>query len=243
MKRIALILTSALMPAAFAADPFAGAAGTPLASYDPNYADARQSYVVDRLELVGDGSVRTDGGSSGGFSFANPAHQRDDGQTSQITLLGRNGGQVHDPYIRMLVQTLEGDNRYWGWQFSQISGGVYSRMSWYRGAPAISGATDIDISQHGLDPDAVRVQIDQQRRLPRDVPADPANRVTAHPGAGGEAQDARDNFAALNDGERVAVLEFLRTLRAPRENGPRGNPHNVRGAHSTGPGARDVSLQ
>ena len=36
---------------------------------------------------------------------------------------------------------------------------------------------------------------------------------------GGEAQSQRDAFAALNDADRVAVLEFLRTLRTPKEVG------------------------
>ncbi len=34
---------------------------------------------------------------------------------------------------------------------------------------------------------------------------------------GGEAQDARDNFAALGDSERTDLLEFLRSLRTPED--------------------------
>lgn len=37
--------------------------------------------------------------------------------------------------------------------------------------------------------------------------------ILAH---GGEAQKARDNFAALDDSQRIELLEFLRTLRTPR---------------------------
>ena len=58
---------------------------------------------------------------------------------------------------------------------------------------------------------------------------------------GGEAQVARDNFDALSDAEKTSVLEFLRSLRTPREAPARANPHNIRSAPSARTGARTVS--
>jgi hypothetical protein len=61
---------------------------------------------------------------------------------------------------------------------------------------------------------------------------------------GGEAQDARDNFAALSDDQKASLLEFLRSLQNPRETSARGNPTRIRGAQqSSAPGPRDVSLR
>ena len=49
---------------------------------------------------------------------------------------------------------------------------------------------------------------------------------------GGEAQAARDAFAALTDEEKTSVLAFLRTLQTPKPNNAGGN--NPRGSRRTG---------
>jgi len=46
---------------------------------------------------------------------------------------------------------------------------------------------------------------------------------------GGEAQAARDAFAALTDEEKISVLAFLRTLQTPKPIGSGGNPRRARG--------------
>lgn len=49
--------------------------------------------------------------------------------------------------------------------------------------------------------------------------------ILAH---GGEAQTARDQFAALSDGDRESVLSFLRSLRTPMPSATRNNPRSIR---------------
>lgn len=133
-----------------AQDQFTGSADTLLASHDSNYLNARASYAVSDLELDGSGGLRFTGAtSSAGFSYSNSQPMA--GQSSEACVLARDAADSYDdPYIRILVATVSDESAYYGWEFVNDDGTDYTRLTWFRGAPAINGRTNLDISSHGI---------------------------------------------------------------------------------------------
>ncbi|MGV8150533.1 MAG: S8 family peptidase, partial [Candidatus Woesearchaeota archaeon] len=117
-------------------DIFNGSNNTALATYDSRYKDARSGYAVSTLLLDGLGNVKMSGAYNGGFSFEDPSVHLNNSQISQITLIGAAPG-YSIPKVRILVQTLSDDDKYYGWELQNIVNGVYTEMSWYQGVQQI----------------------------------------------------------------------------------------------------------
>ncbi len=83
------------------------------------------------------------------FLLTGVSYGQDSIQLSQITLLGiPAGGSI--PKVRMLVQTEWNGGNYYGWEFVSNANDEYTAFTWFHGAPAINGRSNIDISQHNF---------------------------------------------------------------------------------------------